>query len=85
MNQYLLVIKASNQPTVMERLMQVTRYRGFSISDLHMTLASSEDLHIEMTVSSVNPVENLSRQLQKLVDIHSIEVSSSALMQTINS
>ena len=85
MNQYLLVIMASNQPTVLERLMQVTRYRGFSISDLHMTLASSEDLYIEMTVSSVNPVENLSRQLQKLVDIHSIEVSSSSLMQTINS
>ncbi|MBE9548541.1 MAG: acetolactate synthase 2 small subunit [Proteobacteria bacterium] len=77
MNHSTLIIKANNQPTVMERLMQVTRYRGFSINKLNMQKLSDKDLEIIMSVDSRNPIENLSRQLLKLVDVVDISISNS--------
>jgi acetolactate synthase II small subunit len=70
-----LTIMANNQPTVMERLLQVTRYRGFSISALSMRTEGAVDLKIVISVNSENPIENLSRQLLKLVDVVDISIS----------
>lgn len=77
MNISRLTIKANNQPTVMERLMQVTRYRGFSVNQLNMQKLSNTDLQIVMSVSSSHPIENLTRQLLKIVDVVDVSISNS--------
>ncbi len=77
MNKTTLEIYANNQPTVMERLMQVSRYRGFSISQLQMQQISQTQLQISLSVSSVQPIENLSRQLLKIVDVVTVSIVKS--------
>jgi len=76
MNYTTLKISANNQPTVMERLMQVTRYRGFAVSELAMQQISQTQLQVTLSVESNHPIENLSRQLMKLVDVVDISIAT---------
>lgn len=76
MNYTTLKISLNNQPTVMERLMQVTRYRGFAINELAMQQTSQTQLQVTLSVNSKHPIENLSRQLMKLVDVIDISIAT---------
>jgi len=74
-----LRITAENQPTVMEKLLQVTRYRGFIVTGMTMFPESDQStLTIELTVQSKNSIEQLQYQLQKLIDITDIQVGSTS-------
>ena len=71
-----LRITAENQPTVMEKLLQVTRYRGFIVTGMTMFPESDNALlTIELSVQSDNSIENLIYQLQKLIDITNIQIN----------
>ncbi|MCF6264893.1 MAG: acetolactate synthase 2 small subunit [Xanthomonadales bacterium] len=77
MNNTTLEIHANNQPTVMERLLQVTRYRGFVINKLEMQQLGQTQLQVTMSVNSDRPIENLSRQLMKLFDVVDVSIVKS--------
>ena len=80
--EHTLRISAAQQATVLERILQVTRYRGFTVSGINMfTEQSSDAVDIEMTVSSDHPVSQLQLQLSKLFDIKTIEIQDTASAQ----
>ena len=82
MNQHTLKITASDQPTVLERLLQVSRYRGFTVTGMTMFPSNeSEQLDIELSVASEQPVANLEKQLNKLFDILDVNVENKETQQ----
>ena len=73
MQQYRLTIIAQQQPVLMERILQVVRYRGFSAKSLRMLPAQANKVVIEVSVEGDKSVENLQKQLLKIIDIEQIK------------
>jgi len=77
-----LEIIANNQPTILERMLQVTRFRGFDITQLSVDLVQTDNhLLIKLTVSDPTngaivigqAIDRLHSQLMKLFDIKQIK------------
>ncbi|MBY5993298.1 acetolactate synthase 2 small subunit [Ferrimonas balearica] len=68
MSEHTLYIEMNPSADVLERVLRVTRHRGFTIR--HMNMAQS-GAHSQMavTVSSERPIDQLTRQLDKLFDV----------------
>jgi acetolactate synthase II small subunit len=82
MNQHTLRITAHNQPTVLERLLQVTRYRGFSVTGMTMFPSNESNLlDIELSVSSEHSIDQLNHQLAKLFDINDVVITDNSSQQ----
>ena len=82
MQQHNLTITAKQQPVVMERLLQVTRYRGFNVVGMTMfELTELGELTIKLSVVSDKPIDNLKNQLLKIIDIEQINVEDQALQK----
>ena len=75
MNQYQLQIAAQFRPEVLERVLRLTRHRGFRVNEMEMsTLDNGQSLMINMMVTSDRPITQLSRQLEKLMDVTLVQV-----------
>lgn len=75
MEQHQVNITASNKPEALERILRVTRHRGFMVKQLTMVENESSDiLSLEFTVASQRPITLLYSQLEKLWDVNGIEV-----------
>ena len=75
-----LNITAINTPAVVERLLQVTRYRGYQLTGLEMKpRADSRSVTIRLSVSSDKPIQLLTSQLDKLYDVQQLELAGSEL------
>lgn len=74
MNQHNLQIEAQFRPEVLERVLRMTRHRGFRVDDMEMsTSADCQNLSIRVTVSSERPIQLLSNQLEKLMNVTRVE------------
>lgn len=74
---YSLFIKARFCPEVVERILRVTRHRGFEICSLNMLVVNKlkyKEVALFLTVSSNRAIHLLYAQLNKLVDINYIEL-----------
>ncbi|MBV2130439.1 acetolactate synthase 2 small subunit [Arsukibacterium indicum] len=72
-----LTITTNNESSVVERLLQVTRYRGYQLAGLELTpLAEKAGLSITLTVSSDKPIHLLTSQLHKLYDVRDLRLAS---------
>ena len=78
MNQYQLQVTALFRPEVLERVLRLTRHRGFRVAQMDMNTQDSE-LVINMTVVSERAIILLSRQLEKLLDVTLVEIQESVL------
>ncbi len=67
-------IVTNNKSAVVERLLRITRHRGFILQSMNMT-ATAKQLTIEISVDSERPMHLMLNQLQKLYDVQKIEVS----------
>lgn len=77
---HVLNITATNTPAVVERLLQITRYRGYELAGLQLTPRSdAKSLNITLTVSGDKPIHLLTSQLHKLYDIQQLELAGSEL------
>jgi acetolactate synthase II small subunit len=77
---HVLTIQTRNQAVVLERLLQVTRYRGFQLAGLEMKpLAEQSGLLITLSVITDKPIHLLTNQLNKLVDVQQLELASETL------
>jgi acetolactate synthase II small subunit len=77
---HVLNITANNTPAVVERLLQVTRYRGYQLAGLEMVPETdTRSLHITLKVRGEKPIHLLTSQLHKLVDIQQLELVSAEL------
>lgn len=77
MNQYQLQVTAQFRPEVLERVLRLTRHRGFRVAQMDMTTQDA-NLVIKMLVESDRAVELLSRQLEKLLDVTLVQVLEEA-------
>jgi acetolactate synthase II small subunit len=75
MNNYKLIIMTDDKQVVLERILQVTRYRGFLINGMTAQVNTGTNIAtIELLVSSDRPISLLIDQINKLVDIKSVAV-----------
>ncbi|GHF89025.1 acetolactate synthase 2 small subunit [Thalassotalea marina] len=82
MNQYQLIIMADDKQVVLERILQVTRYRGFLINGISAEVNTGTKVAtIIMQVSSERPIELLVDQVNKLIDIKSVSVDNSVAFE----
>lgn len=74
MNQHTLEIEARPQPEIMERILRVTRHRGFALKSMQLdTMESCPNFKIRVTVSSERNIDQLRNQLNKLVDVARVD------------
>ncbi|OYD24223.1 acetolactate synthase 2 small subunit [Oceanimonas baumannii] len=74
MNQHNVQIEAQFRPEVLERVLRMTRHRGFRVDDMEMSTSSDcQNLNIRVTVSSERPIQLLSNQLEKLMNVTRVE------------
>ena len=77
MNNYKLIIMADDKQVVLERILQVTRYRGFLINGMTASVNNANNIGtIELLVSSDRPISLLVDQINKLVDIKGVEIDN---------
>ncbi|WP_118987500.1 acetolactate synthase 2 small subunit [Photorhabdus sp. CRCIA-P01] len=75
MMQHQLAIHARFRPEILERILRVTRHRGFRICSMNMDQTMDGDnVNIELIVASQKPVNLLSSQLTKLVDVAGVKI-----------
>jgi acetolactate synthase II small subunit len=79
MNNYKLIIMTDDKQVVLERILQVTRYRGFLINGMTAQVNTGNNVAtIELLVSSDRSISLLIDQINKLVDIKSVAVDNSS-------
>ncbi|AYM92852.1 TPA: acetolactate synthase 2 small subunit [Serratia fonticola] len=82
MMQHQLSIQARFRPEMLERVLRVVRHRGFQVCAMNMASGiNSDDINIELTVASQRPVDLLSSQLSKLMDVSSVEIQQQSSQQ----
>ena len=82
MNQYQLTITADDKQVVLERILQVTRYRGFLINGINAKVNTGTNIGtIELMVKSERSIGLLVDQINKLIDIKEVKVDNSATQQ----
>lgn len=82
MKQHQLSIQAYFRPEILERILRVVRHRGFRVCAMNMKMVSAshnaslhgDKVQIELTVSSSRPIDLLSAQLSKLMDVACINI-----------
>ncbi|GLX78404.1 acetolactate synthase [Thalassotalea insulae] len=77
MNNYQLIIHVDDKQVVLERILQVTRYRGFLINGIEAKVNTGTHIGtINLQVSSERPIELLVDQINKLIDIKDVSVDN---------
>lgn len=77
MQRYLLDIKADDKPVLLERVLRVTRHRGFVIKQVVATQNhESKIASVEIIVDSDRPITTLTNQIEKLWDVRTVEVTA---------
>lgn len=82
MMQHQLAVQARLRPETLERVLRVVRHRGFALCAMNMETGDyAGSINIELTVESLRPVELLSSQLTKLVDVACVEIQRNTSRQ----
>jgi acetolactate synthase II small subunit len=82
MNQYQLTIKVDDKQVVLERILQVARYRGFLINGMNARVNTGTNIGtIELMVRSERSIDLLVDQINKLIDIKEVKVDNTATQQ----
>jgi acetolactate synthase II small subunit len=82
LNKYQLIIMADDRQVVLERILQVTRYRGFLINGMNAEVNTGNNVAtITLQVSSERPISLLVDQINKLIDIKGVKVDNNAAQQ----
>jgi len=77
MNRYQLAIQVDDKQVVLERILQVTRYRGFLIDGITAKVNTGTHIgYIELLIRSDRPIELLVDQINKLIDIKTVKVTN---------
>ncbi|WP_076417503.1 acetolactate synthase 2 small subunit [Colwellia sp. UCD-KL20] len=83
MNNYQLTITVDDKQVVLERILQVTRYRGFLINGINAVVNTGTNIGtIELKVYSERSIDLLIDQINKLIDIKDVYVTKSVPHKT---
>ena len=72
MNQYTFELTAQHRPEVLERVLRVIRLRGFTVTNMDMSLVDTQ-VQLKITVKSDRTLDLLVNQLAKLPDVLEIK------------
>ncbi|OLV26495.1 acetolactate synthase 2 small subunit [Haemophilus parainfluenzae] len=72
MNQYTFDLIAQHRPEVLERVLRVIRLRGFTVTNMDMSLVDTQ-VQLKITVKSDRTLDLLVNQLAKLPDVLEIK------------
>lgn len=72
MYQYTFDLIAQHRPEVLERVLRVIRLRGFTVTNMDMTLVETQ-VQLKITVKSDRTFDLLVNQLAKLPDVIEIK------------
>ena len=64
-------LTAQHRPEVLERILRVVRHRGFTVTQMDMQLIDDK-VRLKFTVKSDRTLELLVNQLEKLLDVVTI-------------
>lgn len=70
-----LAIYTDRHPEALERVLRVTRHRGFELLDL-LTSVTEDSYAVKLEVKGDKPIHLLTTQLAKLFDVKGIELYS---------
>ena len=68
MNHYTFELTAQHRPEVLERILRVIRLRGFTVTNMEVTLVETQ-VQLKITVKSDRTFDLLVNQLAKLPDV----------------
>ena len=81
-----LEITVQQRPEVLERVLRVTRHRGFKITQMQVRINDDASMGIDLWVEAERAIELLTTQLDKLIDVtHCHVLSGVSLDQAANS
>ena len=84
MNQTTLNIIVHDKVTVLERILQVTRYRGFFVVALNSSIKPESALiDIKLVVRSELTIDRLLNQINKLIDIVDVTIVKEEVLGTV--
>ncbi|GGB44090.1 acetolactate synthase 2 small subunit [Shewanella inventionis] len=69
-----LEITVQQRPEVLERVLRVTRHRGFKVTQMQMRINDDASMAVELWVEAERAIELLSNQLTKLIDVTQCKV-----------
>ncbi len=73
---YTLLLEVRDQPGVLVRVAQVFARRGCNVSSIHVTNPGGDNWsQMTITVKNVARIDQITAQLEKLVDVHSVTVA----------
>ena len=72
MNQYTFDLIAQHRPEVLERVLRVIRLRGFTVTNMDMTLVETQ-VQLKITVKSDRTFDLVVNQLAKLLDVLNVD------------
>jgi len=79
---YAIVLEVRDQPGVLVRVAQVFARRGCNISSIHVNQPVNEPwAHMKITVKNVARIGQITAQLEKLVDVHAVAVTTNTKEQ----
>lgn len=64
-----LEITVQQRPEVLERVLRVTRHRGFKVTQMHVRINDDTSMAVDLWVEAERAIELLSTQLDKLIDV----------------
>lgn len=83
--QHTITVGLDHQPVATERLLQVTRHRGFRVEGIMMVSSpATQQQTITLNVSGERPIETLTKQLAKVYHVQHLNVCESPVQQVIN-
>ncbi|QGX39250.1 acetolactate synthase 2 small subunit [Permianibacter aggregans] len=76
-----MFLTVRNNEGALERLLRVTRHRGFAVQSLQVQNSRSQDIYdVTLRLTGERATENLSRQLGKLVDVMSVNAVAEPML-----
>lgn len=69
---YELTLILTNQAAILERILQVIRYRRFELLYLQVHHSDNHRMQVSIKVASQQPINHLITQLNKLYDVESL-------------
>jgi acetolactate synthase II small subunit len=81
-----LAITVQQRPEVLERVLRVTRHRGFKVTQMQVRINDDASMAVDLWVEAERAIELLSNQLDKLIDVtHCKVLPAVSLDQAANS
>lgn len=81
MSQHTVHIEMNATPETLERVLRLTRHRGFTICNMEMK-SQGTDSSMDVTVESDRPIYLLTKQLDKLFDVTHCTLACNLQSQT---